>query len=108
MPDDVGIVKQERIVAELDMVSTCAANGRPLAGRKNYLSICALQGLTCFSLGFRKTLMLTGFLVRPYYPAAVSRCPAVLCRSREPCGFSLAQRPLMFLLGPSFCISGPR
>ena len=54
MPEDVGIVKQERIVAELDMVSTCAANGHLMAGRKNYLSICALQGLTYLSSGFRK------------------------------------------------------
>ena len=95
-------MKQERIVAELDMVSTCAANGRPLAGRKNYLSICALQGVPYFSSGFRKTLMLTGFLVRPYYPDPVSRCPAVLCRSREPGGFFPTQPRQMFLLGPSF------
>ena len=54
MPDDVGIVKQERIVAELDMVPTCAANGQLMAGRKNYLSIPALQGLAYLSLGLRK------------------------------------------------------
>ena len=55
MPEDVGIVKQERIVAELDMLSTCAANGHLMAGRKNYLGISALQGLHYLSLGFRKT-----------------------------------------------------
>ena len=54
-------MKQERIVAELDMVSTCAANGHLMAGRKNYLSIPALQGLAYLSLGLRKPLMLTGF-----------------------------------------------
>ena len=95
-------MKQERIVAELDMVSTCAANGRPMAGHGNYLSICALQYLTYLSLDLRKTLMLTGFLVRPYYPDPVSRCPAVLCRSREPGGFFPTQPRQMFLLGPSF------
>ena len=47
-------MKQERIVAELDMLSTCAANGRPMAGRKNHLSIPALQGLAYLSLGLRK------------------------------------------------------
>ena len=55
MPEDVGIVKQERIVAELDMVSTCAANGHLMAGRKNYLGIPALQDLHCLSSDFRKT-----------------------------------------------------
>ena len=63
MPEDVGIVKQERIVAELDMLSTCAANGHLMAGRKNYLGIPALQGLHYLSLGFRKAQLLTAFSV---------------------------------------------
>ena len=57
MPEDVGIVKQDRIVAELDMVSTCAANGHLMAGRKNYLSISALQGVPYLFLDLRKSLM---------------------------------------------------
>ena len=102
MPDEVGIVKQERIVAELDMLSTCAANGHLMAGHGNYLSICALQYLHYLSLGLRKTLMLTGFLVRPYYPAAVSPGPAALLGASTPAGFCLGIARQYFLLGPSF------
>ena len=63
MPDDVGIVKQAKIVAELDMVSTCAANGHLMAGRKNYLGISALQGLHYLSLDLCKAQLPPAFSV---------------------------------------------